>query len=166
MEHIIAWKGGNDNKTIEERKNYILRPIIAMKEDNDYSETMQEIAHSTLQPLVVVEEANNYRGPIKGITHLKVLPIVATEEDEESGDSKANQEIKSPVIQPVIIMKEDSKERRDIAQPIVHNIFGTNGEDDYSVHDMLNNHQPMAEIGSTYAIPIATKDERVKEQDI
>ena len=149
--------------TIEERKNNILRPIIAMEEDNDYSETMQDIAHSTLQPLVVVEEANNYSGPIKGITHQKVLPIVATEEDEENGDSKAIQEIKSPVIQPVIIMEEDSKERRDIAQPIVHNIFGTNGEDDYSVHDMLNNHQPMAKIGSTYAIPIATKDERVKE---
>ena len=95
-----------------------------------------------------------------------MLPIVATEEDGENGDSKANQEIKSPVIQSVIIMEEDSKERRDIAQPIVHNIFGTNGEDDYSVHDMLNNHQPMAEIGSTYAIPIATKDERVKEQEI
>ena len=63
-------------------------------------------------------------------------------------------------------MKEYSKEIRDIAQPIVHNIFGTNSEDDYSVHDMLNNHQPMAEIGSTYAIPIATKDERVKEQEI
>ena len=48
-----------------------------------------------------------------------MLPIVATEEDGENGDSKANQEIKSPVIQPVIIMEEDSKERRDIAQPIV-----------------------------------------------
>ena len=34
------------------------------------------------------------------------------------------------------------------------------------VYDMLNNHQPMAEIGSTYAIPIATKDEKVKEQEI
>ena len=89
-----------------------------------------------------------------------MLPIVSTEEDGENGDSKANQEIKSPVIQSVIIMEEDSKERRDIAQPIVQNIFGTNDEDDYSVYDMLTNHQPMAEIGSTYAIPIATKDER------
>ena len=95
-----------------------------------------------------------------------MLPIVATEEDGENGDSKANQEIKSPVIQSVIIMEEDSKERRDIAQPIVQNIFGTKNEDDYSVYDMLNNHQPMAEIGSTYAIPIAMKDEMVKKQKI
>ena len=164
MEHIIAWKGGNDNKTIEEKKNNILRHIIAMEEDNDYSETMQEIAHSTLQPIVVAEEAKNYSGPIKEISHLKVLPIIATEEDGENGDSKANQEIKCPVKQSVIIMEEDSKERRDIAQPIVQNIFGTKNEDDYSDYDMLNNHQPMAEIGSTYAIPIATKDERKKNK--
>ena len=62
-----------------------------------------------------------------------MLPIVATEEDEENGDSKAIQEIKSPVIQPVIIMEKDSKERRDIAQPIVQNMFVTKNEDDYSV---------------------------------
>ena len=57
---------GKDNKTIEERQNNMLRHIIAMKEDNDYSETMQEIAHSTLQPIVVAEEAKNYSGPLKG----------------------------------------------------------------------------------------------------
>jgi len=48
----------------------------------------------------------------------------------------------------------------------MQNIFGTNDEDDDSICEMLNNYQPMAEIGEgpTYAIPIATKNERKKNK--
>merc|ERR1712238_242161 len=73
-----------------------------------------------------------------------------------------------------IATKDGREKKQKIRQPIVQNIFGTNDEDDDSVNDMLNNYQPMAEIGEgstytgTYAIPVGIHietDGKLREEE-